>query len=76
MTKTTRSTQVREALSVPLKLRPADVCTMYQISRTTLCDWVKTKPGFPQPVRHSRRHTVYDKAALDLYFTPPSAVQP
>lgn len=75
MTKTPPATPLLGVTSAPLKLRPADVCAMYQISRTTLCDWVKSKPGFPQPVRHSRRHTVYDKAALDLYFTPPSAAQ-
>jgi predicted DNA-binding transcriptional regulator AlpA len=76
MTKATQATKPRATLGESLKLRPADVCATYQISRTTLCAWVKTKPGFPQPVRHSSRHTVYDKAALDRFFTPHEAAQP
>lgn len=48
--------------------RPHETCKHFKISRTTLCQWVRSKPGFPQPLRPSSRVTLHDIGAIEAYM--------
>jgi prophage regulatory protein len=47
----------------------------FQISRSTLWQWVKEKKrdGFPQPLKASSRVTLFDIAAIDRYLQSQAA---
>ncbi len=56
------------AQSPRLLCRPLQTCDHFKISRATLCHWVRSKPGFPQPLRPSPRVTLHDVEAIETYM--------
>lgn len=48
--------------------RAKKVCAIYDISRTTLWNWINTRPGFPQPVKVGPNTTLHDLAAIDAFL--------
>lgn len=40
----------------------------FQISRSTLWLWCKTRPGFPQPLRVGERVTLFDLDLIETYL--------
>lgn len=46
-----------------------EVCYKLGFSASTLSRWVKTRPGFPQPIRLSPRMLRYDLQAIEQYLS-------
>lgn len=46
-----------------------DVCYKLGVSASTLSRWVKTRKGFPQPIRLSPRMLRYDISAIEKYLS-------
>lgn len=40
----------------------------YQIARSTLWQWTKTRHGFPQPLKAGEKVTLFDINAIDAYL--------
>jgi predicted DNA-binding transcriptional regulator AlpA len=40
----------------------------FQISRSALWDWVRNRPGFPQPIKAGPRVTLFDLAAIETFI--------
>lgn len=40
----------------------------FQIARSTLWLWVKTRPGFPKPLKASEKVTLFDLRAIEEYL--------
>ncbi|MDO8249100.1 MAG: AlpA family phage regulatory protein [Rhodoferax sp.] len=49
-------------------LRPAKVAERYGFAKSTLWEWVKTKPNFPKPNRISARCVLFSVAELDAFI--------
>lgn len=48
--------------------RPKAACKRYNIGLTTYYRWVKTRPGFPKPIKAGDGVTLVDLEATDAYF--------
>lgn len=48
--------------------RPRDVCKYFKISRSTLYLWLKTRQGFPQPIKASEKVTLFDIVAIEAFL--------
>lgn len=48
--------------------RPKEVCHYMCISRSTLCEWRKTRPGFPKPIKAGQRALLFDLNAIDAWL--------
>jgi predicted DNA-binding transcriptional regulator AlpA len=49
--------------------RIKDTCRRYGISNATYWRWVKSLPGFPQPLKAGPRVRLADWTAMDAYFS-------
>ena len=45
----------------------------FQIARSTLWKWVKTREGFPQPVKAGEKVTLFDINAIDAFLKAQAA---
>lgn len=52
----------------PQYARAKTACDHFQISRSTLWQWIKTRPGFPQPLKAGQKTTLHDINAIDAYL--------
>lgn len=52
----------------PRYLRARGVCEHFQIARSTLWLWAKTRPGFPQPLKAGEKVTLFDLNAIETYL--------
>lgn len=43
-------------------------CQNFQIARSTLWLWVKTRPSFPKPLKASKKLTLFDLRAIEEYL--------
>lgn len=48
--------------------RAKGVCQHFQIARSTLWLWVKTRPGFPKPLKASEKVTLFDLRAIEEFL--------
>jgi predicted DNA-binding transcriptional regulator AlpA len=48
--------------------RANGACQHFQIARSTLWLWVKTRPGFPKPLKASEKVTLFDLRAIEDYL--------
>lgn len=52
----------------PIYARASSASKHFQIGRATLWQWVKSRHGFPQPLKASSRVTLFDIAAIERYL--------
>ena len=48
--------------------RAKGACQYFQIARSTLWLWVKTRPGFPKPLKASEKVTLFDLLAIEEFL--------
>jgi predicted DNA-binding transcriptional regulator AlpA len=48
--------------------RAKGACQHFQIARSTLWLWVKTRPGFPKPLKASEKVTLFDLRAIENFL--------
>ena len=48
--------------------RAKGACQHFQIARSTLWLWVKTRPGFPKPLKASEKVTLFDLRAIEDFL--------
>ena len=54
--------------SVPRYARAKGACSHFQIARSTLWFWVKSRPGFPQPLKAGAKVTLFDLNAIEEFL--------
>lgn len=52
----------------PRYARAKTACKHFEIARSTLWLWAKTRPGFPQPLKAGEKVTLFDLNAIDRYL--------
>jgi predicted DNA-binding transcriptional regulator AlpA len=52
----------------PHYARAKVACAHFQIARSTLWQWAKSRHGFPQPLKASEKVTLFDINAIDAYL--------
>lgn len=52
----------------PRFARAKTVCNHFQIAKSTLWVWAKTRPGFPQPLKAGEKVTLFDIHAIEDYL--------
>lgn len=59
----------------PRYARARTVCAHFQIARSTLWNWAKTRQheGFPQPLRAGPKVTLFDINAIDAFLKAQAA---
>lgn len=48
--------------------RAKGTCDHFQISRSTLWQWVKSRPGFPKPLKVGQKVTLFDLNAIEYFL--------
>ena len=48
--------------------RASGTCEHFKIARSTLWQWVKSRPGFPKPLKAGQRVTLFDLDAIDAFL--------
>lgn len=49
-------------------VRAKTACEYFQIARSTLWLWAKTRPGFPQPLKAGEKVTLFDLIAIENFL--------
>jgi predicted DNA-binding transcriptional regulator AlpA len=49
-------------------MRAKGAAAYFNIAPSTLWLWVKTRDGFPQPLKAGEKVTLFDVAAIDAYL--------
>jgi predicted DNA-binding transcriptional regulator AlpA len=57
----------------PRFARAKAVCCHFQIARSTLWLWAKTRPGFPKPLKAGEKVTLFDIHAIEDYLKAEAA---
>jgi predicted DNA-binding transcriptional regulator AlpA len=52
----------------PRFARAKAVCNHFQIAKSTLWLWAKTRPGFPPPLKAGEKVTLFDIHAIEDYL--------
>lgn len=52
----------------PNYARAKAACAHFQIARSTLWQWIKTRKGFPQPLRAGPKVSLHDLNAIDAFL--------
>jgi len=52
----------------PRYARAKAVCSHFQIAKSTLWLWSKTRPGFPHPLKAGEKVTLFDIHAIEDYL--------
>lgn len=52
----------------PCYARAKVACAHFQIARSTLWQWVKTRQGFPKPLKAGEKVTLFDINAIDAFL--------
>ena len=56
-----------ESGSLSLRIRDKEVAVILGCGKSTVWNWVKTRPGFPQPRREGRRCTYWLRSEVEAY---------
>jgi predicted DNA-binding transcriptional regulator AlpA len=57
----------------PQYARAKTACKHFQISRSTLWNWVRDRHGFPQPLKAGAKVTLFDLNAIDAFLKAQSS---
>lgn len=57
----------------PRFARAKTVCSHFQIARSTLWLWAKTRPDFPKPLKAGEKVTLFDIHAIEDYLKAEAA---
>jgi predicted DNA-binding transcriptional regulator AlpA len=52
----------------PQYARAKTACAHFQIARSTLWQWIRTRKGFPQPLKAGPKVSLHDLNAIDAYL--------
>ena len=63
----------KEVPRPPRFARAKAVCSHFQIARSTLWLWAKTRPGFPKPLKAGEKVTLFDIHAIEDYLKAEAA---
>ena len=50
-----------------IRIKVQDVAAILGCGKSTIWNWVKTRPGFPQPNREGRRYTYWLRHEVESY---------
>jgi predicted DNA-binding transcriptional regulator AlpA len=64
----TQSTLVQGTLQKPQYARAKAACAHFQIARSTLWQWIRTRKGFPQPLKAGPKVSLHDLNAIDAFL--------
>ena len=59
----------------PQYARARTACAHFQIARSTLWQWVKSRDGFPQPLKAGEKVTLFDINAIDAFLKAQASKQ-
>lgn len=62
------NTAVQGTDQKPHYARAKAACAHFQIARSTLWQWVKTRQGFPKPLKAGEKVTLFDINAIDAFL--------
>ena len=51
----------------PIRIKVQDVAAIFGCGKSTIWNWVKTRPGFPQPRREGSRFTFWLRSEVEDY---------
>jgi predicted DNA-binding transcriptional regulator AlpA len=57
----------------PQYARAKAACAHFQIARSTLWQWTKSRHGFPQPLKAGEKVTLFDINAIDAFLKAQAA---
>jgi predicted DNA-binding transcriptional regulator AlpA len=57
----------------PQYARAKTACKHFQISHSTLWNWVRDRHGFPQPLKAGAKVTLFDLNAIDAFLKAQSS---
>lgn len=57
----------------PNYARAKAACAHFQIARSTLWAWIRTRPGFPQPLRAGPKVSLHDLNAIEAFLKSDAA---
>ena len=57
----------------PYYARAKAACAHFQIARSTLWQWTKSRHGFPQPLKTGEKVTLFDINAIDAFLKAQAA---
>ena len=57
----------------PYYARAKAACAHFQIARSTLWHWTKSRHGFPQPLKAWEKVTLFDINAIDAFLKAQAA---
>lgn len=57
----------------PQYARAKAACAHFQIARSTLWQWTKSRQGFPQPLKAGEKVTLFDINAIDAFLKAQAA---
>ena len=64
----TQSTPVQSTHQKPQYARAKAACAHFQIARSTLWQWIRTRKGFPQPLKAGPKVSLHDLNAIDAFL--------
>lgn len=53
---------------MPRYARAKTACAHFQIARSTLWQWIRTREGFPQPLKAGPKVSLHDLNAIDAFL--------
>ncbi|MEI6599484.1 MAG: hypothetical protein WCN21_03355 [Comamonadaceae bacterium] len=63
-----RDSTVQGTVQKPHYARAKAACEYFQIARSTLWQWCKTRDGFPKPLKAGEKVTLFDINAIDAFL--------
>lgn len=64
----TQANTVTPTAPKPHYARAKAACAHFQIARSTLWQWIKTRKGFPQPLKAGPKVSLHDLNAIDAFL--------
>lgn len=61
-------TSVNGSEQKPIYARAKVACAYFQIARSTLWQWSKTREGFPKPLKAGEKVTLFDLNAIEAFL--------
>jgi predicted DNA-binding transcriptional regulator AlpA len=64
---------VQATVLTPHYARAKAACAHFQIARSTLWQWTRSRRGFPQPLKAGEKVTLFDINAIDAFLKAQAA---
>lgn len=68
-----KTTNPVQSEAKPRYARAKVACEHFQIARSTLWHWTKTREGFPKPLKAGEKVTLFDINAIDAFLKAQAA---